>query len=299
MESFLAHLRQNTFAFYFLIIFSVLWGGGMLWGLVFLIRHLRRKTRAIKALQSMGFTPVTNNSGQLERITAIALGSVYRNFANRVDTDPQPNLLKTTQGKNLIRIEYTTKEAPRDLHRATGMKEEIQIIKRVIKLKKILNRPGATLEPFYANTTDSETIRAYQPKQRIQSTSGWVLCFPTNTQYTSTMTIHRKFTSSSGILMNLALAIAKVTPAATGGLIPEFEKEFDLAINQIPDEVSPLSESVQRKILKLGKNLKEEYKLVLDPKGVWISGTVWPKGKEVNELVSLCETLINPPESAE
>lgn len=293
MESFLEHLRQNTFAFYFLIIFSALWGGGMLWGLVFLIQHLRRKTRAIKALHTMGFTPVMNHSGQLERITAMAMGSVYRNFANRVDTDPQPNLLKATQGKHFIRIEYTTKEAHRDLHRATGMKEEIQIIKRVVKLKKVLNHPGANPEPFYANTTDSETIRAFKPRQRIQSTSGWVLCFPTNTQYTSTMTIHRKFTGSSRMLMNLAFAITKVKPAFIDGLLPEFEKEFDLSQNQTPDETSFLSESVQREILRLGKGLKEEYNLVLDPRGVWLSGTVWPKGKEVNGLVSLCETLIN------
>ena len=250
MEEFLNNLRQNHSMFYFLVIFAILWGGGMLWGLVFVIRQLGKKNKSVRVLRRLGFTQVSDKTGILLQVRDIAMKTLWHNFSFRVDEHPRKELLRTATNNGKISVTYEIpKQEYRKLPRATGLKEMIQIIKREMVLNKILFRPDGE-GAFYAQTDDTETIRAFKPRTRIKSINGWVLCFAGKNAHASTFTIYKKFSGHRKFLMNMALKMAQIKPAAVEGLLPEFRKEFEVMSSDISNSQSPLGKEFQQLILK-------------------------------------------------
>ncbi len=290
MDAFLHQLRQNTASFYFLIIFAILWGGGMLWGIIFIFRSLGKRKRALKALREMHFESVSNNFGALEAIKEMCLKSAYRTFAKTVDAVSVRDAVRTSIRKNKILIDYTTQSEQRDFSMNIGLKEPIQIIRRKLVLSNLLLRPNGA-PSFYAETSDTKTIRAYKPRKRIQSTTGWILCFPANMQLNSTIIVQPRFSGSAKFLMNVALKIAHLRPVSARCLLPEFESEFETMVANFQDEEPSLDTDIQVKILQFKDAFREGFQLHLDPAGVWITGSTWPDGENMKMLAILCGEL--------
>jgi len=292
MEEFLNNLRQNSSLFYFLIIFCVLWGGGMLWGVVVVIKYLRKKTECVGSLKRLGFVRADDNRGIMLQVRDISMKTIWRDFSSRVDEHPRKDLLKTAIIKGKISITYEIpKQKYRKLPRAVGLKGMIQIIKREMVLSKILFRTTVG-EAFYARTNDTETIRAYKPRRRVRSIVGWVLCFPGKTAYASTFSIRRKFTGHKKLLMRMAFKMAQVKPAGIEGLLPEFTEEFEVMSADIPNSRSLVGKQFQRVVLKYKDYMPEGVKLNLNDEGIWMTGEEWLNKKQAEQMVKLCDQLI-------
>lgn len=291
MEEFLNNLRQNPSQFYFLVIFAILWGGGVLWGLVVVIRGLGKKNKTVKSLKRLGFTQVNSKTGMMLQIEDIAKKTLWHDFSSRVDEHPRKEFLKTEIDNGRISITYEIPEREyRKLHRATGLKEMIQIIKRKMVLSKILFRPDDGGE-FYAQTNDTETIRAFKPRSRIKSTTGWVLCLAVKNAHASTFAIYRKFCGHRKFLMNMALRMAHIRPASLEGLLPEFSEEFEVTSADISGSQPLLSKQLQRLIIKHKDYMPQGLKLFLNSEGIWMTGEEWLNKKEAEQMLKLSHEL--------
>ncbi len=294
MEEFLNNMRQNPAMFYFLIIFLLLWGGGILWGIILVIKSLGKKSISFKYLKSKGFVEVKNNAGLLERVKDIVMKTFCRDFALRVDPNPREEFLSINSERGTVSIVYTLPEEEyRKLRRAVGVRETIQIVKRKLTLSRILLRYTGH-EAFYAQTTDTETIRAYKPQRQVKSITGWVLCFPRkNRKFETTVTIYRKFTGYRKFLMDMAYQVAQIKPAQRQGILPEFSEEFEI-LSQMTQDSSPLlDERLQRIILEHKKYIPEGVKLFINEEGVWTTGEEAVTKEQMKSIVALCEELVD------
>ena len=291
MDEFICNLQKNPSMFYFLVIFAVLWGGGMLWGVLFVIRSLGKRKRAIKALRSAGFEKADGNTEYIRKTADLCLKTIAKQFTKRVDSEPRRELFKIANDQKRIQLSYKIpRKEYRDLPRAVGFQEQIQIIGRTFTLSRILFRASGR-SAFYAETNDSETIRAFKPRKRTNSTIGWVLCISSNTSCISTIVVFRKFTGHRKLLLNLALNIANVQAVQPKGILPEFGDAFELNLLDVSGEEPVLEEWMQRIILDYRDALAEGTKIFISPKGIWLSGEVWPDGKQMKAMVNLCDQL--------
>lgn len=291
MEEFLNNLRQNTSLFYFVVIFAILWGGGMLWGLVFVIKQLGKKNKSVKVLRNLGFTQFKGEPGMMHQVRDIAMKTLWRNFSSLVDEHPREELLRTEINKTTISITYEIpKQEYQTLPRATGLKEMIQVIKRKMVLSKILFKPDGE-GAFYAQTNDTETIRAFKPRTRIKSSNGWVLCFASKNAHAPTFTIYKKFSGHRKFLMDMAFKMAQIRPAGVEGLLPEFSEEFEVMSTDIPNRQIPLGEELQRLILKYKDSMPQGLKLFVNSEGIWMSGEEWLDKKQTEGMIKLCDEL--------
>lgn len=291
MEEFLNNLRQDPPLFYFLIIFALIWGGGMLWGVITVIRHLGKKTESVSSLKRLGFTPVKNNMGIMLQIKDILMKTLWHDFSLRVDEHPRQEFLKTAINNGKISITY---EIPRQeyhkLPRATGIKEKIQVIKREMVLNNILYK---TIDgsAFYAQTKDTEKIRSYKPRTRVQCTTGWVICLAGRNIHPQ-FTIYKKFTGHRKLLMNMAFKMAQIKPAGREGLLPEFNEEFEVLSANIPNSQPILGKNLQRQIIKYKKHMIEGLKLFVNSEGIWMTSEEWLNKRQTEQMVSLCGEIL-------
>lgn len=292
MEEILNNLRQNPSSFYFLIIFALLWGGGILWGIVFVIRQLGKRNRSISGLKHLGFSLCNTKMEIMHQIKDISMKTLWHDFSSRVDEHPRRELIRTAINNGKISITYEIpKQEYRTLSRATGLKEQIQVVKRQMILSKILFRPGGG-GAFYAQTNDTETIRAFKPRTRVRSTTGWALCFADRNAHVSTFTVYRKFSGHRKFLMNMALRLMQIRPMDIKGLLPEFREEFDVMSADKPSLQSPLSKQLQQLILKYKAYIPEGIKLLVNREGVWMTGEEWLNREQMEQVVKLCNELL-------
>ncbi len=292
MDEFLNNLRQNPSSLYLLIAFVLLWGAGMLWGVVVVIKHLRKKNKSVNRLKQMGFIEI-DDPGAILQVRNIAINTLWQNFSFRVDEQPRRELLKIAHNTKELSVTY---EIPRDeyrrLPRATGLKEMIQIVNRKMVLSKILFRSGKR-KAFYAKTKDTETIRAFKPRTRIKSTIGWAICFAGKNDCKYTCTIHRKFTGHKKFLMDMALRMAQLKPVPVNGMLAEFDEEFDIKFSHLPDSQCMLEGKYQRIILKYKEYIPEGLKLSINNEGVWITGEEWLDKEQTVQMIKLCDELLD------
>ena len=85
MEEFYSNIQNDPFSFYFLVVFALLWGGGVIWGVVFVIRSLGKKRRSFNYFLSAGFTKVGNNRALLKKVKAACAQSIAEDFFSHVD----------------------------------------------------------------------------------------------------------------------------------------------------------------------------------------------------------------------
>ncbi len=292
MEELLANIRHNPFLLWFLVAFVVLWGGGMVWCGVLVVRSLGKRRSALRALRSAGFEKVSGGPRERrEQIKNLALNTLCSRLAASVDPHPRNELLRISEEGGTIRFSYHLPEDEhRPLSRAVGLRERVQIVGRDLVLKRILHRPeggGA----FYAETKNTETVRAHRPAKRIRSTSGWALCFAGDTRCASTVTIHTRLTGHRGLLVGMAFKLAGIRPAPPEGLVPEFAAAFEVLVSGDPSAGAPLDEQVQRTILASGALVPEGLQLHINPHGVWLTAEEWPDGERMKRMVRLCDEL--------
>ncbi|HDM76993.1 MAG TPA: hypothetical protein ENG51_11050 [Deltaproteobacteria bacterium] len=279
--------------YYFLIAFLILWGGGMLWGIVLIINHLRKSKKALQVLKAMQFEPLSNNPGIAERIKDIVVNTVCKNFTTQMDA-LRGNSESSISAKNIVlKFEYNSEAGRHNLPRPIGFRERIQLISRTFTLKKIYYKANGSVESFYAETVDAETVRHFRNRREKRSNSGWILCVSGNTGYSGRLTIHPKFSGSAKVLMTLAYKIADIEPISAQGLLPEFEEYFGVKVESLDREVHSLDEKSQLKILPLKDSFLQDTKLVLDPRGVWLLGSSWPDPDKFKSLVLLCYALVH------
>lgn len=291
MDEFLNNIRQNPGMFYFLIIFAILWGGGMVWGIIFVIKSLGKRKKSLRALRSMGFERADRRPERIRKAAHLCLQTLGRYFARRVEPNPRKELFQVAADNKKIRLIYNIpKNEYRSLPRATGIRESIQITGRKFTLSRILFQ-SAGGGAFYAETNDTETLRAFKPRKRVHSTIGWVLCFSAAAKYPSTIAIYRKFTGHQKIFMKLALNIAKVRPVALKGILPDFNDAFEVNRLEMSGSEPVLGEELQQTILAYKDFMPQATKLFLNPKGVWFTGEVWPNGRQMGQMVKLGEQL--------
>ncbi len=292
MGSFFHHLTNLEPKFYFLIVFLVLWGAGILWAVLFVLSHLSKKIKARGVLAKMQFEPTRNNPLLLEKVKEAALNTVYRNLAGTVDEFPANDGIKTIIKKGRIRIEYNTRAPEQNLPRPIGLKERIQVVARSVTLKTIYYKKDEDREAFYAETVDSKTTRRFRNRKERTSISGWIVCLPADTRYSTTFTVHPRYRGATKVLMNLAFRIAHVSPVRPAGLLPEFSESFDVQISDFDGEVPSLDEESQTKILSFSDSFCEDTNLTLAPNGVWLSGSTWPGPENFTNLITLCFSLV-------
>lgn len=292
MGEFLSNLfNQNPSSFYFLIAFSILWGGGLIWVAVFIIRYLLKKKKAKKILYTLHYQPVNNDVKALETIKNILLATVCEKFAERVETNPRKKLLDIRLKGKKIHIAYNIPKSEYiKLPRAVGIRERIQVIGRKMTLKNIIYRTG-DFYSFYATTVDTDIIRAYKPRRRIESVSGWLLCFSAATGFASNIVINRKFTGYRKMFMNFTLKIGNVQATQLPNLLPEFTDTFDINILQKNQNEINLSKKLQKIILEFKDFIPEQIKLYLAPQGVWIRGEIAITPLEMKNITILCKQL--------
>lgn len=292
MEEFLDNIRQNPSLFYFLIAFALLWGGGMIWGAVVVVKSLGKRRQTVNSLKSNGFVQADNDLALIQQIKDALRKTWGEHFAERVEPNPRNERLTVETEHDRITFTYEIpKQEYRELSRATGAKERIQVVKRECVLSNFLFRRSAS-PVFYAQTKDTTTIRAFQPRTKVQTVGGWLLCVPAATGFDSTVTVYKKFTGHRAFLMNMAFQLAHVKPVTREGLLPDFERMFEVASTEPSSSRSVLEEEIQLRILKYEEYLPEGVKLSFNRDGVWLTGEEWLDKKRMNHLVALCEELV-------
>ena len=289
MEEFLSNLHQNPELFYFLIIFAILWIGGIFWGIIVVIRHLSKKRNTIKILRSFQYEPIGNNPKELDKIKDISLQTVCKRFGERVESNPQSQRLVALIKNKKIRINYKIpKTEYRKLARTMGVREQIQIIGRKFTINKILYKSNS----FYAHTIDAEIIRAYKPRRQIRSITGWILCFSSPTNFPCEIIVNRKFTGYKKMFISMAYKITNVHPTQIQGLMANFSREFDVNIGKMLQKNISLSEEIQNLLLRFKDFIPQEVKLFFSPNGVWISSEISIDATQMKNIVKLCELLL-------
>ncbi len=291
MDEFLNNIRQNPAMLYFLVIFSVLWGGGMLWGIIVVIKSVGKRRTSLRALRSMGFEKAANRPELIRKIEPLCLQTLGRFFSKRVEPNPRKELFQvSSNNKKLFLVYNIPKNEYRSLPRATGVREIIQITGRKLTLSRILFR-SAGREAFYAETNDTETIRAYKPRKRTKSIIGWVLCFSADEKFNTSIVIHRKFTGHRKFLMNLALNIAKVRPVVPKDILPEFSDAFEVNLPEPLGSKPVLGKQLQQIILAYKDFMPQGTKLFINQKGIWFTGEEWPARRQMEQMLKLGEEL--------
>ncbi len=291
MEEFLTRIKQDSVMFYFVIIFSVLWLGGMIWGAALIIRSIGKSRQAFRFLKSIHFEDITKRRDRLERVKEICRKTLCRSFAREVETKPRDELLQISTDDKKIKFKYSIPESEYEqLALGTGIKQKIQVVSRELTLSNIVYR-YADSEAFFACTNDIKRIRSYRPQTSVRSESGWILCFPLRAGIFDSISIYKKFTGSRGFMMNFAMKIAQVKLPDLEGLLPEFEKDFGISSGNIPESKSILDEKFQRIILRYKDFIPEGIKIFLDKEGIWLTGTIWLNKREMQQMILLCEEL--------
>jgi len=307
MESFLTEIRQNTFAFYFLIVFGAIWGLGVLWGIIFVLRHLNKRSRVIKFLRTARYAPVKNDSYLLERLSSSFNEKIYANLSRTVDKDPRADLLKASiekdiLGKQFIHIEYHTKEEPKRMPTPLG-RERFQRLKRSVVIKRLLYRSSGDNVSYYAEITDSRSDLYWQlirtkSLQKIKSKSfkEWIIVIEKPGKFSSTITISRKFTGSAKFLIDTAISLSGMhhpeSQPSLDGLLPDFQNMFTIGMNNSENRKRYLSEDIQRKIMASQECFEGDITLVIGPYGGWIKGSKWLKLSNLKCLLLLCQELL-------
>ncbi len=290
METALGNIRQNPFLLWFLVAFVVLWGGGMVWCGVLVARSLGKRRSARRALRSMGFDNTGGRRERLEQVKGVALDTLCRGLAAKVDPYPRSERLHVEVRADTVRFSYHLPEAEhRRLPRAVGVREAVQVVGRDLVLRRILFEPESGA--FYAETTDTETVRAQKPARRTRSATGWVLCFAGQTGCLSTVTVYKRLTGHRGLLVDLAFKVAGIRPAAPEGLLPEFANTFETLVSDVSPAGQPVDEHVQRTILACESGLSEGLQLHINPAGVWATAEEWQDEERMRQVAGLCETL--------
>ena len=239
MESFLTEIRQNTFAFYSLIVFCTIWGMGVLWGLIFVLRHLNKRSRIIKFLRMAYYEPVKNNSYFLENLKNSFNKKIYANLSRTVDKEPRADLLNTSIEKNIfgkqfIRIQYHTKEEQKRLPTPVG-RERFQRLKRSVVINHLLYRSHEGNVSYYAEITDSRSDLYWQiiqtkslKKIETKSFKEWILVIEQPGKFSSMITIRRKFTGLAKSLIDTATSLSGMRrhpdyQPGMNGLLPDFQ----------------------------------------------------------------------------
>ena len=291
MEEFWANLRQNPFTFYFVIIFSVLWLGGILWAAILIIKSISKSKRFIETLKTLHFEKIGNRRDRIERVKDICERTLCRNFGKEVEQNPRDELLRVTTDDEKIIFRYAIPENEyRKLSGNIGLKQEIQVVSRELILSNILYR-YADSEAFLAQTSDTRVIRSYRPSTHTKNFTGWVLCFPKRIGVSAFVSIHKKFTGSRRYLMNFAYMMAQVKLPEVHNLLPEFSDEFAISSADASANVT-LDENVQRAILEYKNFIPEGMKIFLDKEGVWLTGDIWLDGKATEQMIHLCQRLL-------
>lgn len=293
MEEFINEMKKNPALFYSVVAFCAVWGAGALAGIIFVLKHLSRRSGIIKSLQMSGFNPAENNPGALERMKSDFSQKVYKDLVSSSDATGGTALLETTLRKKSIYIEYKPKESPVDLPRASGSREGGGIIKKSVTIKKRFYRSSGYVQSYYAEVSDSITSRKYNSVS-TRVVKKWILVFLKKTPYTVKFTISPRSTGWKKMMVDAALALAKAERQTIQGLLPEFEEKFEVSAYTIEKNIS-FPENIQKKILSFQDCAGgEDIKLILDPEGVWITSSVWPKStSQFKRMISLCNELIS------
>ncbi|RLC31251.1 MAG: hypothetical protein DRH32_04525 [Deltaproteobacteria bacterium] len=307
MESFFTEIRQNTFAFYFLIVFGAIWGIGVLWGLIFVLRHLNKRSRIIKCLRMAYYEPVKNNSYLLEYLKNSFNKKIYANLSRTVDKEPRADLLKASIKKNIfgnqfIRIEYHTKEEPKRLPTPVG-RERFQRLKRSVVINRFLYYSQGGNVSYYAEITDSRSDLYWQliqtksfKKVKTKSYKEWIIVIEKPCKVSSKITIRRKPTGSAKFLIDTAVSLSGMphldSQPDIDGLLPDFQNVFTIVIDDSDDKKAHFSKNIQRKILASQECFENDIILVISPDGAWIKGSEWIQLSNLKCLLSLCHELL-------
>jgi len=291
MEDFINHLRQDPKLFYFVIIFASLWGMGVLWGVVFVIISLSKRSQSVACLKSLGFKKTDNDKRLMQAVSNIAIKTLWENFSDGMGSSQRDKQVTISINRSRISISYSIPPSDQQtLPRATGLKEMIQLTERKMTLHHIRFR-DMDGKAFYAQTDDTKTIRAYQPKTRKESTVGWALCFACATNSASSVCIYKKFTGHRKLLVDMAFRIAQIRPLRREGLIPEFAEEFEIMSASTSNAEPLLDNRIQSLLLKYKRHIPEGLKIFINKEGLWMTGEEWLSKSQMKNIVKLCDEL--------
>ena len=280
---------------------------GVLWGLIFVLRHLNKRSRIIKFLRMAYYEPVKNNSYFLENLKNSFNKKIYANLSKTVDKEPRVDLLKTSIektifGKQFIRIEYHTKEEPKHLPAPVG-RERFQRLKRSVVINHLLFCSCGDNISYYAEITDTRSDLYWQiiqtkslKKIKSKSFKEWILVIEKPSGLSSTITIRRKFSGTAKFLIDTAVSLSGMphpdSQPGIDGLLPDFQNVFTIVINDSDDKKAHFSKNIQRKILASQECFESDITLVIGPDGAWIKGSEWIQLSNLKCLLILCHELL-------
>ncbi|HLD30005.1 MAG TPA: hypothetical protein VJC03_06645 [bacterium] len=291
MRDFLFSLKSNPFAYRFLIIFSVFFGTGILWAVIVVLTHITRPSKIRTALKELRFFPVSNNFGVLEELKNGFLRKVHGELTASYDKSGRLNLLKCGVSREKITVDYRKKDIPGELPVPAGLIERGRLLRIKFVISRPLYRSSLAVQAYFAGVRSSVTTEYYR-RTSTRIFEEWTLFFFGKTPFPSRVIISPAFTGWQKAMVDSALNLMKIDRPRIEGLLPEFEEKFIAAGEDEPGLSLP--EKTQKKILaSQAFRTIPRIRLVLDPKGAWLSGPIWPKnGEEFKGLVSLCEALI-------
>ena len=117
----------------FLIIFAVIWGGGIIWAVILIISQLGRGRKLIKALKKSGYSEIISRGDLIDE---------FKRFYVEVEfgTTDVLNYIKMEIKRRKIKLIIETDKHKIISAPLLGMKEHITYVKRVIVLKNILKK---------------------------------------------------------------------------------------------------------------------------------------------------------------
>ena len=246
----------------FLIIFAILWGGGMLWAAILIISQLGKGTKLIKALKKSGYIEIIKRGDLTDEFKQFYLETEF-------GTTDVLNYMETKIKGKKIRFSIKTdnhKKIPLPL---PGGREQIAYVQRVITLKNILMKQEEGITYYFVEENDRVTHLEYMNQRKTNSyQNAKFIAKIGEKQNSAEVNIRKKFKGPQGFLMGIAEKYTSIGEYKIKNLLPQFEDKF--TVYKLSDE-NYLDENIQRLILKYENCFLNDMALKIQSKEITVS----------------------------
>jgi len=270
----------------FLIIFAVIWGGGIIWAIILIISQLGRGRKLIKTLKKSGYSEIISRGDLIDE---------FKRFYVEVEfgTTDVLSYIKMEIKRRKIKLIIETDKHKIISAPLLGMKGHIAYVKRVIVLKNILKKNNENTVLYFFEENDRLTHIEYVNQRKTNSCQN--AKFLMKTENNIAVNIRKKFKGPQGFLMGIAEKYTSIGDYEIKNLIPQFKDKF--TVYKLSD-IDYFNENIQRLVLKYENCFLDNMTLGILPQYITVSLNSRPKNtakfveciKEMVLKVSSCKT---------